>query len=245
MPRSVKSSISLLMVALSFCAISVSAHYFASKAVAEALETSVLIASEAANEDLTKLFVNEVYDALDSRLQLNADLQQQTERLSQEDYNSINSRISEFMLGTDFLKIKIYNLRGITLYSSDPRQLGSDYSQNTGFVTASRGVPFSLVELRSEFNGYSGVVYNRDVVSSYVPIRLGAGAGSVNGRIIGVAEVYTDRTPQMNAVRDTASAYSLAIAIALLLLATFSAATIWYLSISISERYINDLEGQE
>jgi len=233
------------MVALSFCAIGVSAHYFAAKAVAEALETSVLIASEAANEDLTKLFINEVYDSLDSRLQLNADLQQQTERLSQEDYNSINSRISEFMLGTDFLKIKIYNLRGITLYSSDPRQLGSDYSQNTGFVTASRGVPFSLVELRSEFNGYSGVVYNRDVVSSYVPIRLGAGAGSVNGRIIGVAEVYTDRTTQMNAVRDTASAYSLAIAIALLLLATFSAATVWYLTISISERYINDLEAQE
>ena len=245
MPRSVKSSLSTLFVGLSVLAIGVAGHHFASKAIYEALESSVLLASEAANEDLTQLFVNDVYDALDSMLQLNADLGQQTDSLSDEDYNAINQRISEFMLGTDFLKIKIYNLKGVTLYSSDPRQLGSDYSQNSGFINASRGESFSSVELRSEFNGYSGVVYNRDVVSSYVPIRRGITGGSVDGRIIGVAEVYTDRTNQMEAVRDKAAEYSFALVIVLLLMSVVMVATVWYLSISISERYIDELEAPE
>lgn len=245
MPRSVKSSLSTFLVALGVCVAGVAAHHFASKAISQALESSVLLASEAANEDLTQLFVNDVYDALDSMLLLNADLGQQTDSLSEDDYNAINRRISEFMLGTDFLKIKIYNLKGITLYSSDPRQLGSDYSQNIGFVNASRGDSYTVVELRSEFNGYSGVVYDRDVVSSYVPIRRGAGVGTVNGRIIGVAEVYTDRTNQMEAVRDTAAEYSFALVIVLLLLIVVVVATVWYLSISISERYIDELEAPE
>lgn len=245
MPRSVRSSLTTILVALGVLSVAVAGHHFASKAISEALESSVILASEAANEDLTRLFVNDVYDALDSMLQLNADLGQQTDSLSDDDYNAINRRISEFMLGTDFLKIKIYNLKGITLYSSDPRQLGSDYSENSGFINASRGESYSVVELRSEFSGYSGVVYDRDVVSSYVPIRRGVTGGTVDGRIIGIAEVYTDRTNEMDAVRDKAAEYSFALVIVLLLLSVVMVATVWYLSISISERYIDELEAPE
>src|SRR5210317_947586 len=133
MRRSIKSSISVTLVSILIVAAGVGAHFFASKTIEAELESAVLLASEATNEDLTKLFINDVYDALDSRLRLNADLSQQTDKLSSEDYSAINSRISEFMFGTDFLKIKIYNLKGTTLYSSDPSQLGSDYSENIGF----------------------------------------------------------------------------------------------------------------
>ena len=245
MRRSIKSSISVTLVSILVVAAGVGAHFFASKAIEAELESAVLLASEAANEDLTKLFINDVYDALDSRLRLNADLSQQTDKLSSEDYSAINSRISAFMFGTDFLKIKIYNLKGTTLYSSDPSQLGSDYSENIGFKTALRGLPFSVSELRSEFKGYSGVVYDRDVVSSYVPIRRSAGNGSSNGRIIGVAEVYTDRTSEMKAVRYSGAQVSFALAIVLLLLGVIMAATIWYLSLSISERYIDQLEAPQ
>lgn len=221
------------------------AHFFASQAIEKRLQSAVLVASEAANEDLTQLFINDLYDAIDPVVRLSSNAQQQKDSLSKEEYQRINGRIREFMLGTDFLKINLYNLKGITLYSSDPSQLGADYSENQGFISAMRGGSFSSSELRAEFGGYSGVVYDRDVVSSYVPIRRSVDGTTQGGRIIGVAEIYADRTDEMREMRKSASELSLTLALLLFLGLVVMAGAVWYLSLSLTERYIRNLESSE
>jgi len=93
------------------------------------------------------------------------------------------------MLGTDILKIKIYTQSGLTVYSSDPSQIGEDKSTNPAFISASQGIPGSQITHRGKFDALDGEVFNRDLVASYIPIR------NSSKKIIGVAELYTDRTP--------------------------------------------------
>lgn len=245
MAKSTKSTFSLVAGILAVIVLGVVVHYVASRALSESLERAVVTASETANEDLTQLFINDVYDALEPTIRLSSNISQQNDALRQEEYERINKRIREFMVGTDFLKIKLYNLKGITLYSSDPRQLGADYSTNLGFVSALRGVPFSVSELRSEFNGYSGVVYDRDVVSSYVPIRRSMDGANSAGRIVGVAEIYADRTEAMHKVRDESAELSFLLALGMFIALVFMAGVVWYLSLSMTERYISAAEEQE
>ena len=221
------------------------AHQLASRMISDRLESAVLSASEAANQDLTQLFINDLYDAIEPAIRLNANINQQNDALSAEEYERINGRIREFMLGTDFLKIKLYNLRGTTLYSSDPNQLGADYSANEGFIAAMRGGSYSVSELRSEFGGYSGVVYDRDVVSSYVPVRRSIDGSNSAGRIIGVAEIYVDRTDEMRAVRASASELSFMLALAMFLALVLMVGVVWYLSLSMTEHYIHSAEEDQ
>lgn len=240
-----KSSISLLATIALVVLVGILTHQMASRLVADRLESAVVRASEAANQDLTQLFINDVYDAIEPTVRLNPNINEQNDALSAEEYERIDGRIRAFMLGTDFLKIKLYNLSGTTLYSSDPNQLGADYSANEGFIAAMRGGSYSVSELRSEFGGYSGVVYDRDVISSYVPIRRSINGSNSAGRIIGVAEIYVDRTDEMEAVRASASELSFMLALAMFLALVLMVGVIWYLSLSMTERYIHSAEEDQ
>ena len=88
------------------------------------------------------------------------------------------------------LKVKIYNLDGLTVYSSQPSQIGADKSNNLRFLRAGReGAAVSQLSHRETFSAFSGIVEDRDLVESYIPIR------GRNGRIEGVFELYADVTP--------------------------------------------------
>ena len=88
------------------------------------------------------------------------------------------------------LKVKIYNVDGLTIYSSEPSQMGADKSKNQGFLSAAlRGTPTSKLSNRDSFSAFSGIVYDRNLVETYIPI-LG-----IEGQIDGVFELYTDVTP--------------------------------------------------
>ncbi len=88
------------------------------------------------------------------------------------------------------LKVKIYDLDGLTVYSSQPSQMGDDKSENPGFLSAALdGTPASKLSYRDSFSAFSSIVHNRDLVETYIPIR------GADGRIEGVFELYTDVTP--------------------------------------------------
>lgn len=88
------------------------------------------------------------------------------------------------------LRVKIYDLEGLTVYSSESAQIGEDKSGNPGFVAAAQqGIPASKLMERGTFNAFEGVINERlDLVESYLPIR------GDDGRIEGVFELYTDVT---------------------------------------------------
>ncbi len=87
---------------------------------------------------------------------------------------------------TPVLKIKIYDLTGLTVFSSDPAQIGEGKGKNAGFLAARNGTVASELIHRNSFSAFEHTVEDRDVLSSYIPIR------TKNDEIRAVFEIYYD-----------------------------------------------------
>ena len=120
---------------------------------------------------------------------------------AREETAELHEALKTLTAGLPVLKIKIYNLDGLTVYSSQRSQMGADKNTNLGFLrSAKEGEPASKQSYRSTFITFSGAVRNRDLVESYLPI------WGPDGVIEGVFELYTDVTPRIAKVdRDTNS----------------------------------------
>lgn len=145
--------------------------------------------AERNNAALTQVFANDVWPRF-------ADFIDDAETTSPEVIRrhpataAIREQVRELMAGTDVLKVKLYDLSGMTAFSTEPSQIGGDYSQNSRYLKALRGGVASELEFRETFNAIDGPVRDRWVLSSYIPVRPNAAAG----RPEGVAEIYTDVT---------------------------------------------------
>ncbi|HEY4719694.1 MAG TPA: ATP-binding protein [Candidatus Methylomirabilis sp.] len=101
--------------------------------------------------------------------------------------------------GLSVVKVKVYNLDGITVFSTEAKQIGEDKGTNAGFLAARSGKVASELTHRDTFSAFEGVVEDRDVLSSYLPIRRGDATVSIEG----VFELYTDVTPLMQRIART------------------------------------------
>ena len=113
---------------------------------------------------------------------------------------AIDQIVVDMFRGTDIIKAKLYNLDGITIYSSRHSQIGADKSENPGFISASSGHVRSNMTWRNEFHAFEKIIMERDVVSSYLPLY------DVNSReIVAVVELYSDVTDLVNRIHETRS----------------------------------------
>ena len=93
------------------------------------------------------------------------------------------------MRGLNVVKVKIYDLNGLTVFSTDPKQIGEDKRSNPGFLRAKAGETASDITFRHQFDAFEQVIVDRNLVFSYIPIR-----NSETAPIEGVFEVYSDVT---------------------------------------------------
>lgn len=105
---------------------------------------------------------------------------------------------------TRVAKVKIYSASGLTVFSSDPSQIGVEKGLYPRLRAALAGRTVSEIEYGEGFVDFGGRRAVADLLSSYLPVR------AADGRVIGVFEVYTDVTG-LNAAIVRTEAFNFAI----------------------------------
>lgn len=100
--------------------------------------------------------------------------------------------------GLSVAKIKVYNTGGITIYSSEERQIGEDGSRNLGVRRALAGEVASELVYRDRFSAFEQTIERTNLISSYIPVRP---PGSE--RIEAVFELYDNVTPAVERIQRT------------------------------------------
>ncbi|MEO0374815.1 MAG: ATP-binding protein [Cyanobacteria bacterium P01_A01_bin.17] len=150
---------------------------------------------EQQNVMLTQSFANSIWTDFSPLLSMtqqfsDKELQSHTQIIQLQ-----NQAIAQ-MRGSSALKIKIYDLQGRTVFSTETAQIGKNKSSSEGFKTALAGDTLSQLGHRDTFSALSGSLNDRKVLSSYVPVVR-------NGKVAGVFELYNDVTPLVKRVEAT------------------------------------------
>ena len=148
-----------------------------------------LVASETrANVELTRMFANSIWPRHADFVERAAGIPR-NELAGRAETARLDADLRELMKGLDVVKVKIYDLDGLTVFSTDPRQIGEDKSANPGFRGARAGQAKSEITFRHRFDAWEGAIADRNIIFSYVPVRV-----SETAPIQAVMEVYSDVT---------------------------------------------------
>jgi hypothetical protein len=179
------------------------AFWFYSYSARILMEESALQSTEAANDDVVHLVANLLNNQTKKLINSYAN----TSDINWEQFPNTSAFI-EFdktarmlALGTRILKIKVYGKDGATIYSTDIGQLGTDYSEREEVIHALRGRPTSVITQRDFFVSFTENITDATIVSSY------HGIPDTNGQILGVMEIYADRTNEFKILEQRLLSY--------------------------------------
>ncbi len=108
----------------------------------------------------------------------------------------LREAVLEQMRGTSVVKVKLYDVNGLTVFSTQTDQIGDDQGQNPGVLAALQDQVTSDLTYRDTFNAFDGEIEDRHVLASYLPIRR---SGST--KVEAVFELYDDVTPLVRAMQ--------------------------------------------
>ena len=109
---------------------------------------------------------------------------------------SIQKVVRKQMQGLSVVKVKIYDLTGKTVFSTDETQIGQDKSESKAFLAAKSGQVVTQLDHRDSFQAVSTNLTNIDLISSYIPIYSPDGT-----EIESVFEIYSDVTPLIKRIK--------------------------------------------
>jgi diguanylate cyclase (GGDEF)-like protein len=146
-----------------------------------------------ANVALTKTFANAIWPSHAAFVARAASLPRAT-LAGREEIAALDRDLRRLGGGLSVVKVKIYDLNGLTVYSTDPRQIGEDGSAKAGFRRARDGYPSSKVTYRDRLDSWEGAMADRHIVETYVPVHVYDAAP-----VEAVLEVYNDVTELVQA----------------------------------------------
>ena len=141
------------------------------------------------NVHLTQSFVNSLWPQFDAFVASSSELSEDGLRAHPE-MTKLGHAVLSLMRDLPVVKVKVYNLAGVTMFSTEAKQIGENKSDNPGFLSARSGKVASELTHRDSFSAFEHVIADRDLVSSYVPIRKG-----LTAPVEAVFEIYSDVTP--------------------------------------------------
>jgi diguanylate cyclase (GGDEF)-like protein len=159
-----------------------------------------MIESEShANVALTKSFANAIWPS-HAAFVVRAGTIDRAKLASRPEIAALDADLRRLSDGLSVVKVKIYDLRGLTVYSTDPRQIGENGGTKPGFLRARDGYPSSKVSYRERLDSWEGELLDRHIVESYVPVHVYDAAP-----VEAVLEVYNDVTDQVTAAQRSQS----------------------------------------
>ncbi len=163
----------------------------------ETAERSLVVMGESNNKALTVVLANALWPQLERYLRT-ADLLSTAQLPAHPDRAELAEALLGHVRGLSVVKVKAYDLKGRTVFSSEAQQIGEDKSTNAGFRRALEGQAISELTHRDHFSAFDGAIEDRDLLSTYLPMRRVPG-----GPVVGVFEVYDDITPFLQRIVRT------------------------------------------
>ncbi len=158
--------------------------------------SALVTMGEKENTALAKSLANSLASTLYPYLKKSSGLSKE-QLLGQSEIEALQAKIKFQTKGLSLVKIKVYDLEGMTIFSTDRGQIGQDKSQTAGFISAVAGMVKTQLDHRDTFGAINGKITDRNLLASYVPIRNG------KGRVEGVFELYNDVTPLVKNISKT------------------------------------------
>jgi len=149
---------------------------------------SLIAMGESNNRSVTRVLSSALSPKLMAYLAV-ADTLPSERLLEHPQREALAETLAASLKGLSVSKVEVYDMGGRTVFSTDPKQIGEDRSDNAGFRQARSGVATSELTHRDEFSGLEGVIENADLLSTYIPVRRSDGA------ISAIFQVYDDVTP--------------------------------------------------
>ncbi|MGE5491312.1 MAG: sensor histidine kinase [Actinomycetota bacterium] len=171
--------------------------------------SNMLDLQETANVNQTRVFANQLWETHFVPLLADASDIPSPELKNLSRLQEIHRRALDLMRGSTTYKIKVYDPKGRTVYSSELIQIGEDKSGNAGFRGALTGETRTELVHKDKFSAFEQVVENRDLIQSYIPQR-----DPITGKVVGVFEIYSDVTPFLAEIRKTEPLLFIAVAAA-------------------------------
>src|SRR5690606_6129320 len=158
----------------------------------------LLVLRESNNVALTQSFANSLWPQF-SRFVTTAYTLSPEELPRHPEVVRMREAVLAQMAGLSVVKVKVYDLDGLTVFSSEARQIGESKRDNAGYLSAREGVVATELTHRDTFSAFEQTIEDRDVISSYVPIQPDGPGSPVEG----VFEVYDDVTPLLQHIEQT------------------------------------------
>lgn len=163
-------------------------YMWSEKIIIKGFDNIALVNAEKANETVTTLFTHSVITPFVEEY----GEQSISVPLASFDYALLHAKVIEFFNETPAKKLKLISSDGVIVYSTDPNDLGEDYSQSDKVIRALRGMASTQRDFEEEIIGVTGAERDVWLMSSYVPIY------DVKGEPIGVVEIYSNYTSAYN-----------------------------------------------
>ena len=150
--------------------------------------------AERQNVALTRVFANAAWSDFRSYV-AKAGLSDPEALRNTAEVDALGQRIKALMQGSSIAKVKLYDREGLTVYSTDRAEIGIR-KRNEGFEEAKAGGIANEIERKDQMLSFDGVVTDRNVVSTYLPLFAPGSSTEVEA----VIEVYDDVTDIVTAI---------------------------------------------
>jgi len=144
-----------------------------------------------------RIIANEMWDAHLGPLVLAGNDKPADQLAAASQIPELHKHALKLLEGTKIFKIKVYDLKGRTVYSTQLNQIGEDKSQNAGVQAGLRGENSSALVHHNQLSTFEGELQDRDLVESYIPRH-----DPHTGQVTGVFEIYRDATSVLQEMKQ-------------------------------------------